>query len=326
MRSERVTGRALCTTRCVTNPPPIPYPVLFYPFLVCPLRRALCATPLLRSPPLPHPPSVRARCRAMCETFPCPSRPSPSLLWFSGLLSSLVCPTSLALPVSSSHVPTFPCCKTLRRHVAHCTFGGGLPSGNTLRRLAVSRAPARRGWPARLWGTFLFVPLVRSNKPGHTMCIQCSVSSTPLSPRYHLLPSALQPARARCGAICEATLPLRSPSPFRLPGPVLSSLTLPCPSSRATGSLAFCLSVPVLPLSPLACTVQSNVRGNPPTPSIPFCPPVSWTLGKLHAPYTAPACGLFPSTPYSAGSSGPLALWCPAPALPPPPSPALFPS
>ena len=115
------------------------------------------------------------------------------------------------------------------------------------------------------------------------MCRHCSVSSTPLSPRCHFLPSCLRPAPARCGATCEATLPLRSPSSLRHPGPFLplvcsSSLTLLCPSSQATGSLAFCLSVPVLPLSPLACTVQSNVRGNPPTPSVPFCPLVSWSL------------------------------------------------
>ena len=100
MTSQRVTGRAPCTTRCVTNLSPILYPVMYYPFRVCLLRRALCATPLLRSPPLPRPPSVRARCTVVCETSPVSLVPPPPCSSFP-VFSRLLC----ALPLSPYPFP-----------------------------------------------------------------------------------------------------------------------------------------------------------------------------------------------------------------------------
>ena len=132
--------------------------------------------------------------------------------------------------------------------------------------------------------------------------------------RLLFLTSALWPARARRGAIREATLPPCSPPLLPLPGPALPlvcpfSLVLPCPPSQSPVSLALCLPVSVFPLPPPAYTLRSNTRGIPPSLPSPFCPLVPWSPGKWHARRTAPACGLFPSMP----------------ALPPPPLPALCP-
>ena len=143
-----------------------------------------------------------------------------------------------------------------------------------------------------------------------TFALSCRRGTPPSLP-CHLCPSALRPARARCGAIRVAALPLCPPSLPRPPGPVLPpvcspSLVLPCPPSHAPGPLSPC---PRPPFTPLTYTSRSNTRGIPPTPSSPCRPLVPWSLGLWHARRTAPACGLCPSTP----------------ALPPPPSPALFP-
>ena len=129
--------------------------------------------------------------------------------------------------------------------------------------------------------------------------------------RLLFLTSAPRPARARCGAIREETLPPCSPPLLPLPGPALPlvcsfSLVLPCPPSQAPGPLSPC---PRPPFTPPAYTSRSNTRGIPPTPSSPCRPLVPWSPGLWHARRTAPACGLCPSTP----------------ALPPPPSAALFP-
>ena len=169
--TRRDTGtnevRACYRTRTVHDtvhdkpaPFPLPCPILPFPRLLSEARTVRHTSPPLSSALSP---SLCARTvESNVHTLPCPARPSPSLLRFSGMLSSLVCPTSLALPVPSSLVPTSPRCMTLRKHAAHCTFGGGLPCGSTLRHPAVSRAPARCGWPARLRGTCLLLPLVRS--------------------------------------------------------------------------------------------------------------------------------------------------------------------
>ena len=157
MRSELVTGRAQCTTRRMAT---IPYPATSAP------SPALCARTV----------------QSNAQSLPCPSRPSPSPLRLSGPRSSPVCPTSLALPVPSSLASACPRCMTLRCHAAHGTFGGGLPRGSTPRRSTLSCAPARRGQPTRLWGTFLFLPLARSFKPPwHAMRIRWPASSRPPS-------------------------------------------------------------------------------------------------------------------------------------------------
>ena len=121
-------------------------------------------------------------------------------------------PTSFALPVPPSLVPAGPRCMTLRRHTAHCTFGGGLPCGSTPRHPALPSAPARCGRHARLRGTLLPPSLLRL-----------------------LGPSALRPARAQCGAIREAALPLcpsLCPGPLALSCPLFARHLSPCPAPR----------------------------------------------------------------------------------------------
>ena len=133
-----------------------PLPCPFFLNSEAPTVRHTCPSP---PPPAPSPALCARTVQSNVQSLPCPSRPSPSLLQLSGLLTSPVCPTSLALPVPSSLVPACPLCMTLRRHAAHCTFGGGLPCGSTPGRSALSTAAARCGRPARLCGTFLFLLL-----------------------------------------------------------------------------------------------------------------------------------------------------------------------
>ena len=209
-------------------PLPCPPPLFF--------RRALCARPLLCPPPLPLPPSVRARCTAMRSPFPISLLPPPLCSGspvFSRLLCALCVPTPLALPVTSSLFPACPRCITLRRHAAHCTFGGGLPCGSTPRRSALSCAPARCGRPARWWGTSLLLPLIRSLKPPwHAICMRSNVRGNAPSP-----PPLSAPAPWPCPAPC--LLVPSHPSLPRFPG------CGPWP-----GSLAFCLSAPSFSLPP----------------------------------------------------------------------------
>ena len=90
---------------------------------------------------------------------------------------------------------------------------------------------------------------------------------TPSSLPCLLCPSALRPARAQCGAIRVAALPL---CPLSLPwplGPVLPpvcspSLVLSCPPSHVPWSLALGVSVPVLPL-PSRHTLRGAIREAP---------------------------------------------------------------
>ena len=154
----------------------------------------------------------RPQCSHGAEQCPCLPRRSLSLLRLSGLRSPPKCPTSFALPVPSSLVLAGPRCLSLRRHTAHCTFGGGLPCGSTPRHPALPRAPARRGRLTRLWGTML-----------------------PPSLPCHLRPSALRLARAQCGAIREAALPLcppLCPGPPALSCPLSARPPSPCPAPR----------------------------------------------------------------------------------------------
>ena len=90
---------------------------------------------------------------------------------------------------------------------------------------------------------------------------------TPSSLPCLLCPSALRPARAQCGAMRVAALPL---CPLSLPwplGPVLlpvcsPSLVLSCPPSQAPWSLALGVSVPALPL-PSRHTLRGAIREAP---------------------------------------------------------------
>ena len=212
MRSEPVSGRARCTARHMAT---IPYPASSAPSLALYARMV----------------------QSKAQSLPCLSHPSLSLLRLSGLCSPPKCSTSLALPVPSFLVLASPCCMILRRHAAHCTFGGGLPCGSTLRRPALASAPARCGQLAQLWGTFLFLSHVRSfMPPWHTMRIRWSASSTPPSLPCHLsdhLPfsqrehGAEQFPRQR-----SLTPPLLCPGPLALSCPLSARPLSPCPAPR----------------------------------------------------------------------------------------------
>ena len=108
-------------------------------------------------------------------------------------------------------------------------------------------------------------------------------------------PASASTVRSNLRGNAPSLPPLSAPAPWPCPTPcplALPHLALPLvPGCRVTGLLPLCLLPPSIPP---ACTVQSNVRGNPPTPSFPFCPLVSWSLGMLHTLCTAPACGLCP--------------------------------
>ena len=130
--------------------------------------------------------------------------------------------------------------------------------------------------------------------PSLTLCPPASASTMRSNSRGSApsLPPLSAPAPWPCPAPCLLALPRPPLPPF--PGPWVPGPLSPCPRP---------------PFTPPAYTSRSNTRGIPPTPSSPCRPLVPWSLGLWHARRTAPACGLCPSTP----------------ALPPPPSPALFP-
>ena len=146
--------------------------------------------------------------------------------------------------------------------------------------------PRTAGGSLGCWAPMCFCP---------TFAPSCR-RGTPSSLPYLLCSSALRPARARCGAIREATLPLCPLSLPRPPSPVLPpvcspSLVLPCPPSQVPWSLALCLSVPVLP-SPSRHTLRGAIREAPlPLPlhlAAPWCPgPVCTRLRPL-ALYSRP--------------------------------------
>ena len=197
------------------------------PCPLCSLPRPLCPPGAEHAPVSLVAPSLCSGCSAFARL--------PSVL-------------PLSPPAPSSLVPAVPRCMTLRRHTAHCTFGGGLPCGSTPRLPALPSAPARCGRLARLWGTML-----------------------PPSLPCHLGPSALRPARAQCGVIREAALPL---CPHLCAGP----LALSCPLFAR-------------PLSPFPAP-RAWLQGlRPPFPSVPL-PLFSRLLFLTSAPRPARArCG-----------------------------------
>ena len=132
--------------------------------------------------------------------------------------------------------------------------------------------------------------------------------------RLLFLTSALWPARARCGAIREATLPPCSPPLLPLLGPALPlvcpfSLVLPCPPSQAPVSLALCPPVSVFPLPP-----RHTLSGAIHVASLPL----SLRLSALRCP-----------GPWASGTHvalhPPVAFFPLCPPCPPPPLPALCP-
>ena len=210
--------------------------------------------------------------------------------------------------------------KTLCWHVAHMSQARTWPSlHDTTQDTAPSGVDclvaARRGAPPcpvppRTAGGSLRCGAPFCSCP--TFALSCR-RGTPSSLPCHLCSSALRPARARCGAIREAALPLCPLSLPRPPGPVLPpvcspSLVLPCLPPHVRWSLALCLSVTVLPLPPRH-TLRGAIREAPlPLPlhlAAPWCPG-PWACGTyvaLHPPAAfvplLPPCLPLPPLPFS---------------------------
>ena len=323
------------------SPPLLPFPGRALP-LVCAFSLVLPCPPsqapgslalCLRVPllPLPRQHSDRGAIREARLPLPlhlaAPWRPGP---WACGM--------HVALHLPAAFVPLRPPClplpplffslstprRTLRRtlcwQVARVSQARTWPS---LHDTAQDTAPsgvdclvaARRGAPP--------CPVPPRTAGGSLGCGApfCSCPTFALSCR-HGTPSALpchprssdpRPARARCGAIREAALPLCPLSLPRPPGPVLPpvcspSLVLPCPPSQVPWSLALCPSVNVLPLPPRH-TLRLAIREGPlPLPlhlAAPWCPG-PWACGT-HSALHAPAafvplllpCLPFPPLPFS---------------------------
>ena len=178
--------------------------------------------------------SVSGRARRTARrmaTIPYPAPSAPSLaLCARPALSMPLSPTSLplsapaVLPSLTSFVSYLfhparapfprPCRPSLHDTTqAHSTLHlWGRPCGSTPRHPALPSAPARCGRLARLWGTML----------------------PPSLPRL-LGPCALRPARAQCGAIREAALPLcpsLCPGPLALSCPLFARPLSPCRAPR----------------------------------------------------------------------------------------------
>ena len=139
-------------------------------------------------------------------------------------------------------------------------------------------APARCGRLARLWGIFLLLSHVLS-------CMPPWHAPFPALPSLTLcLPASASTTRSNSRGNAPSLIPLSAPVPWLCPAPCLLALphlALPLfPGRRVSGLLSLC---PLPPSVPSACTVQSNARGNPPIPSFPCCPLVSWAPGMSHA-------------------------------------------
>ena len=140
-----------------------------------------------------------------------------------------------------------------------------------------------------------------------TLAPSCRRGTPPALPCL-LCPSALRPARAQCGAIRVAALPL---CPLSLPwplGPVLPPVCSPslahsCPPSQVPWSLALGVSDPVLP-SPSRHTLRGTIR-EAPLP-LPLHLAAPWRPGSVRT-------GPQPAALYSRPTSP--SLPCPFPSL-----------
>ena len=151
------------------------------------------------------------------------------------------------------HAPG-PRCITLRRTLHPWGWTALWQRAAVLRLVQCPRAlRAARSVVGHLCASAPLAPSCRRGTPSSLPCLLC--------------PSALRPARAQCGAIRVAALPL---CPLSLPwplGPVLPpvcspSLVHPCPPSQVPWSLALGVSVPVLPL-PSRHTLRGAIREAP---------------------------------------------------------------
>ena len=161
---------------------------------------------------------------------------------------------------------------------------------------------ARRGAPpcpvpprlARLWGTYVLLPHVRSFMPlWHALALP----SLLLCP-----PASASTMRSNSRGSAPSLPPLSAPAPWPCPAP--GPLTLPrpplppFPGPLVPGPLSLC---PRPPFTLPAHTSRSNTRGTPPTPSSPCRPLVPWSrvhppaaFGPLPPPYL-----LLPPLPFS---------------------------
>ena len=180
-------------------------------------------------------------------------------------------------------------------YAGHCTHGGGPLCGSAPRRSALSSASAHRGRLARLWGAFVLLP--HALHAAVARPLPCPAFSAPL-------PSGQREHNAEQFAWQRSLF-----APSLCPGP----LALSCPLSARPPSSS---------LAPL-------LRSLGPWPSVSLPPSSLYPPGihfaeqharhPSHSPFTLPLPGaLVPSAP--ARSLRPS-----TPALPPPPSPALFP-
>ena len=211
------------------------------------------------------------------------------------------CPTSCALFVPSSLVLAGPRCMTLRRTL-HLWGRTALWQHAAAPRLVQCPRALRA---ARSLVGHLFAPAPRSLfHAAVARSLPCPATSVPLpsGQREH---DAEQFARQRslsAPPLCPGPLALSFPRSARPPSSSLAPLPRPLgpwPSVSLSPSSLY----------PPGIHFAEQSRGIPRTPSSPCRPLVPWSLGLWHARRTAPACGLCPSSP----------------ALPPPPSPALFP-
>ena len=201
-----------------------------------------------------------------------------------------------------SLVPTFSRCMTLRRHVAHCTSGGGLPSGSTLRRPAVSSAPARRGWPARLLGTLVVLapgPLIQTGAY-YVHKVREQHASVPSSPPPSLCPPAsASTVRSNLRGNPPSPLPFCAPAPWPSPAPCVPVLPRPplplFPGFWVSGLLSPC---PRPPFTPRRALCRAICEASLPLPlhlSAPLCPGLLASCTQV-APH--PPAALFPLRPH----------------------------
>ena len=225
-------------------------------------------------PSAPHPAALYSR-----PTSPSPPCPCPSLylLFVPTLVSLLASRThDASTPPAPPFLPCpFPSLLYAEHFAGHCVgmshaCRGHAPGPRCVTLRGADRfAATRRGAPPcpeppRSAGGSLGGGAPLCFRP--TLAPSCRRGTPPALPCL-LCPSALRPARAQCGAIRVAALPLR---PLSLPwplGPVLPPVCSPslvhsCPPSQVPWSLALGVSVPVLPL-PSRHTLRGTIREAP---------------------------------------------------------------
>ena len=291
------------TFRGAPREAPLPLPLHlaahWCPGSVCTAARGPLPPPYLPLPPLPLPLSILtfcpyagtllASCTHVAGTHPAPPfLPCPflSLLYAEHFAGHCVGMSHAC----RRHAPG-PRCVTLRGADRFAATRRGAPPCPV--------PPRSAGGSPRGGAPLCFRP---------TLAPSCRRGTPPALPLL-LCPSALRPARAQCGAIRVAALPL---CPLSLPwplGPVLPPVCSPslvhsCPLSQVPWFLALGVSVPVLPL-PSRHTLRGTIREAPLPLPLDLAAP--WRPGSLRS-------GPQPAALYSRPT--PPSLPCPFPSLP----------